>query len=213
MAAVRRRLISLLPAAFGLALLGAGPGAAVADTCAPLTVPDELGLVCRTDRTATGEILVVEPEGGTFQALSRLTLRELDPLDDRLAWSEPEAWLEQQMVVDVGALSAALDEVGGDPDSPFGSDMVKSGIAMLVDGIEQLSRLPLSACGEPAPHQQIDEEIDCRFGVEPFLLFMRVSLVAREEARFAFNIRTFNEQRLRHFTAIANSFEPDAPAP
>ena len=37
--------------------------------------------------------------------------------------------------------------------------------------------------------------------------------VARYEARFAFNIRTFNEQRLRHFTAIANSFEAKSPDP
>ncbi|MEZ5866657.1 MAG: hypothetical protein R3D25_22250 [Geminicoccaceae bacterium] len=177
--------------------------------CAPLTVPDELGLVCRIDRTGTGDVLVVEPAGGTFQALSRLTLRELDPGLDGPAWSEPEAWLEQQMVVDVGALSAALDEVGGDPDSPFGSEMIKNGIAMLVDGLKELSRLPLAACGGAAT----DEEIDCRFGIEPFLLFMRVSLVARDEARFAFNIRTFNEQRLRHFTAIANSFDPASPAP
>jgi hypothetical protein len=210
MAAVRRRLTALL-AAFGLAFWGTGPGAvgADADGCAPLTVPDELGLVCRTDRAGQGEILVVEPEGGTFRALSRLTLRELDPEVDRLAWSEPEAWLERQMVVDVGALSAALDEVGGDPDSPFGSEMVKNGIAMLVDGLEELSRLPLSACGGAAT----EEEIDCRFGIEPFLLFMRVSLVARDETRFAFNIRTFNEQRLRHFTAIANSFEAKSPDP
>ncbi len=210
MAAVRRRLTGLLTA-LGLTLWVTGPGAARADTdgCAPLTVPDELGLVCRTDPTGTGEVLVVEPEGGTFQALSRLTLRELDPAADRLAWSEPEVWLERQMVVDVGALSAALDEVGGDPDSPFGSEMVKNGIAMLVDGLEELSRLPLSACGGAAT----EEEIDCRFGIEPFLLFMRVALVARDEARFAFNIRTFNEQRLRHFTAIANSFDPASPTP
>lgn len=207
MAAVRRRLICMMAAALGLG--ASGPGAAAVDGCGPLTVPEELGLVCRIEGTGPDEILVVEPEGGTFQALSRLTLRELDPVADRLAWNEPEAWLEQQMVVDVGALSAALDEVGGDPDSPFGSEMIKSGIAMLVDGLEELSRLPLSACSGVAS----DEELDCRFGIEPFLLFMRISLVAQDEARFAFNIRTFNEQRLRHFNAIANSFDPVKPAP
>lgn len=206
---MRRRLIRLLPAALGLGLWGAEPAAAAADGCAPLTVPDGLGLVCHIERTGTSDVLVIEPEGGTFQALSRLTLRELDAEADRLAWSDPEAWLEQQMVIDVGALSAALDDVGGDPDSPFGSDIVKSGIAMLVDGLKELSRLPLSACRESVT----DELIDCRFGVEPFLLFMRVALVARDGSRFAFNIRTFNEQRLRHFTAIANSFEPDRKAP
>lgn len=207
MAAVRGRVINLAAAALTLGV--SGPGAAAVDGCAPLTVPEELGLVCRAEGTGPDEILVVEPEGGTFQALSRLTLRELDPVADRLAWSEPEAWLEQQMAVDVGALSAALDEVGGDPDSPFGSEMIKNGIALLVDGLEELSRLPLSACSDVAS----DEELDCRFGIEPFLLFMRISLVARDEARFAFNIHTFNEQRLRHFNAIANSFEPASPAP
>lgn len=214
MAAVRRRLISLVAALCGSGLWVAGPpGLALAaeatDPCTPFTVPAELGLGCHVDRTGTGERLVIEPKGGTFQALSRLTFRKLDPEADRLAWTEPETWLERQMVVDVDGLSLALDEVGSDPDSPFGSDMVKSGIAVLVDGLNELSRLPLSACSEPPT----DGEIDCRFGVEPFQLFMRVSLVARDEQRFAINIRTFNEQRLRHFTAIANSFDPDALAP
>lgn len=204
---MRGRLINLAAAALTLGV--SGPGTAAVDGCAPLTVPEELGLVCRTERTGPGEILVVEPDGGTFQALSRLTLRELDPVADRLAWSEPEAWLERQMVVDVDALSAALDEVGGDPDSPFGSEMIRNGITLLVDGLEELSRLPLSACSGAAT----DEELDCRFGIDPFLLFMRISLVAQDEARFAFNIRTFNEQRLRHFNAIANSFDPGSPAP
>jgi hypothetical protein len=32
-------------------------------------------------------------------------------------------------------------------------------------------------------------------------------LIEDRDARFAVNIRTFNEQRLRHFTAVANSFD------
>lgn len=204
----------------GLALalgLGLAPWAVAGaveteNACAPLTVPAELGLDCRSELRPTGRALIIEPETGSFQALSRLTLRKLDPVADRPAWTAPRNWLEQQMILDVGALSAALDSVGSDPDSPFGSDMIKSGIAMLVDGLDELSRLPLSACGEPVS----DSAIDCRFGVEPFMLLMRVSLVTAGEARYAINIRTFNEQRLRHFDAIANSFVPadsDNPAP
>ncbi len=214
MAAVRRRLIVAAAILGGLALWSQGPprialAADGAASCAPFVVPPGLGLRCRVAHEANGEVLVIEPEGGTFQALSRLTFRELDPNADRLAWTEPETWLERQMMLDVDSLSAALDEVGSDPDSPFGSDMIKSGIRMLVDGLNELSRLPLSACGEPASRS----EIDCRFGVEPFLLHMRVMLIARGERRFAINIRTFNDQRLRHFAAIANSFEPDARTP
>ena len=40
-------------------------------------------------------------------------------------------------------------------------------------------------------------------------LLVDLRLVADDEERFALNLRAANEQRLRHFEAIANSFQPD----
>jgi hypothetical protein len=134
-----------------------------------------------------------------------MSVRRLDPEADRLAWADPAAWLEQQMIVDLDGLSAWVRGLADDPDSPFGGEMMRSAIATLVDGLEGLSRLPLAACGEGPS----ETEVTCRFGVEPIGLVMQVMLAADGEERFAFNIRTFNEQRLRHFVAIANSFRAE----
>ena len=179
---------------------------AAAGLCARLTVPAALELDCReTSDPAIGERAIVAPAGGTFSALSRMSVRQLDPVTDRLAWDDPAAWLERQMIVDLDGVADSVRNLAEDPDSPFGGEMLRSAIATMVSGLEGLSRLPLAACGEGPS----SSALTCRFGVEPFGLVMQIMLAGEEEARFAFNIRTFNEQRLRHLTAIANSF--DAP--
>lgn len=199
---LHRRLTGI--AAGLLALLGywAAPADA-AGLCQSLTVPDELELRCTESPDARlGDRAVIEPGDGTFRLLSRLSLRQLDPKADRLAWDDPAAWLEKQMILDLDSAATMLRDLGGDPDSPFGNEMLRPAIDFFIGGLEGLSRLPLAACGEA----QRDDELTCRFGVEPFGLFMKLLLVADGGDRYAFNIRTFNEQRLRHFTAIANSF-------
>jgi hypothetical protein len=183
-------------------LLPATPVAAEG-LCDRLTVPEMLELACTEDLYA--DRAVVAPVSGTFRALSRMSLRRLDPEADRLAWTDPRAWLEQQMIVDLDGLSGVVSGLADDPDSPFGGEMMRGALAALVDGLEGLSRLPLAACGEGPS----ETEVACRFGVEPIGLVMQVMLAADGEERFAFNIRTFNEQRLRHFVAIANSFQPE----
>jgi hypothetical protein len=199
----RRLSVALLAVAGCLSLPVAS---AEAGLCDQLDVPDALELECReTVDPVAGARAVVAPSGGTFSALSRMSLRQLDPVADRLAWDDPAAWLEQQMIVDLDGVAGAVRDLGEDPDSPFGGEMLRSAILAMVSGLEGLSRLPLAACGEGPS----DTELTCRFGVEPLGLVMRIMLAGEEEARFAFNIRTFNEQRLRHLTAIANSF--DAP--
>jgi hypothetical protein len=200
-----RRLTLALLAALGCGwLAAASPGLADTPLCARFTVPDALELDC-TERVDPGVGLraVVAPEGGAFAALSRMSVRALDPATDRLAWEDPGAWLERQMILDLDGLAAAVRDLGEDPDSPFAGPMARSAIEYMVSGLEGLGRLPLAACGEGAS----DTELTCRFGVEPIGLVTRIMLAGEGEARFAFNMRTFNEQRLRHFTAIANSFE------
>ncbi len=187
----------------GAGPLGAGPAAA-AGLCDRLEVPALLELECSVPGLAAGdERAVVAPSDGTFAALSRMTLRRLDPETDRQAWEAPAAWLERQMIVDLDAVSGAIRELGEDPDSPFGSTWMRGAFELFVSGLEGLSRLPLAACGEGPS----ETELACRFGVEPLGLLMKIMLVGDGDERWAFNIRTFNEQRLRHFTAIANSFD------
>jgi hypothetical protein len=177
------------------------PTAAPADTlCDRLVVPEQLELGCSV-ATDDGVRAVIQAREGTFRALSRLSLRPLDRATDELAWTDPAAWLERQMIVDLDSVAATVRDLGEDPDSPFASEMFRSAIETLVAGLEGLSRLPLAACGDGPS----ESELTCRFGVEPVGLIVKVMLLADDEARHAANIRTFNEQRLRHFTAIANS--------
>jgi len=179
------------------------PSLGVADTlCDRLTVPEQLGLGCSI-ATDDGELAIVQAEEGTFRLLSRLSVRELERQTDGLAWTDPEAWLERQMIVDLDSVADTVRDLGRDPDSPFASEMFRSAIETLVSGLEGLSRLPLAACGDGPT----ESELTCRFGVEPVGLIVKIMLLADDDARHAANIRTFNEQRLRHFTAIANSFE------
>ena len=185
-----------------LALPALPAPALAASLCERLTVPVQLELGCSLALDDAGRA-IVEPREGTFRALSRLSLRELDPAVDGLAWTDPTAWLERQMILDLDRVAGLVRDLGDDPDSPFGSEMFRQAIEVLVAGLEGLSRLPLAACGD-GPSAS---ELTCRFGVEPIGLVLRVMLVDAGDARYAVNIRTFNEQRLRHFVAIANSFE------
>jgi hypothetical protein len=107
------------------------------------------------------------------------------------------------MIVDLDGVAGTVRDLGEDPDSPFGSEMFRSAIETLVAGLEGLSRLPLAACGDGPT----ESALTCRFGIEPIGLVVKVMLLADDEARYAANIRTFNEERLGHFTAIANSLD------
>jgi hypothetical protein len=198
---MHRRLTGLAVVLAGV--LAAAPDAARAQSlCDRLAVPVQLELGC-TDAPDAGGRAIVQPVEGTFRALSRLSLRPLDRAADGLAWSDPEAWLERQMIVDLDGVADTVRELGENPDSPFGSEMFRRAIEVLVSGLEGVSRLPLAACGDGPS----ETEVTCRFGVEGVGLVLRVMLLGEDEARYAVNIRTFNEQRLRHFTAIANSFD------
>ena len=200
-----RRSLTGITALLLTAAAGIAPAAA-AELCDRLTVPALLDLACADEISVAGAPqAVIAPIGGTFSALSEMSIRELDRASDPLAWSDPADWLEGQMIVDLDGVGAALQGIVDDPDSPFGSSMISSGVASLVRGLQDLSRLPLAACGDGATQS----EVTCRFGVEPISLVMKVLLIEDREARFAVNIRTFNEQRLRHFTAVANSFHSD----
>jgi hypothetical protein len=176
--------------------------------CARLTVPDELGLVCIPGEAGSGDqIVTVQPTGGTFAALSRLTVRKLDRGSDPLAWSEPDEWLRRQVVVDTSSIADGIDRLADDPDSPWGGATAMLLAENVRDALARMGRAALQACAEPRS-QGAYREMACRFGAAPLALLLTMRLETRGDERWALSLRSANEQRQRHFEAIANSFSP-----
>ncbi len=199
----------LTAAAILLALLSCGARAAPADLCSALFVPEELGLSCRpADDAAMGGV-VIEPVSGEFASLSRMTVWPLDHATDPLAWSDPAAWLRQRLVIDTSGVKGALGRLVMDPDSPFGGSTLKDALGSLMTGLGSLAKAPLAACDEPAARSHGRWEMGCTFGAEGLGLDLVLRVQAAGDDRYGVSMRTMNEQRLRHFQAIANSFAPD----
>lgn len=171
-----------------------------------IAVPAEIGLGCAPG--AEGAVSIT-PQDGSFAALSRMTIRSLakDGADAE-AWTDPPAWLRSQMTPDLAALSDLLTPLAEDPDSPFAGGQATGALDALRRALGGLSNLPLSACDEPAPVGADDWRMRCDFTADGLGLFMALRLVTRGEQRWAIVMRAANEQRMRHFEAIANSFHP-----
>lgn len=201
----------LLRLALGLLLLQAAAAGAEAQEstalCAALAIPEELALACEALPGGQNGILVRPREGG-FAALSRMRLRKLDPAADALAWSDPAAWLERQMTLDTAGFAAALRKLVDDPDSPLAGEGARAAIDTLLGAIDRLGRLALQACESPQLRRDGRHVMSCRFAAGGFGLFLDLQLLRRGEERWAVQLRTMNEQRLRHFQALANAFAP-----
>lgn len=210
----RRHPTGAWTAALALAA-GLGPAAraeAPADPpalCAALAIPAELGLVCEP-QPGDQPAVVVRPAEGGFAALSRLTVRRLDRAlaADATAWSDPGAWLERQMTLDTAGFAAALRRLADDPDSPLAGEGARSAVDTLLGAVDALGRLALAACESPAPRRDGRHVMSCRFTAGGFGLLLDLQLVRSGEERWAIALRTMNEQRLRHFRALAGAFEP-----
>jgi hypothetical protein len=204
-----RRLSTAL-AGFLLAAGIAGPALAQ-DLCAELTLPPALDLSCTPVPELAQGAVAVAPVGGTFAALSRMTVRPLvREGEDALAWRDPAAWLRRQMTMDTAGYADLLSGLAGSPDSPFAGESARGALDSLKSALGSMGRLPLTACDEPSatiPDRQWD--MRCSFTAGGLGLLMHLRLVAAGEERWALTMRAANEQRLRHFEAIANSFAPD----
>jgi hypothetical protein len=175
--------------------------------CDQLTIPSQLGLACSAG-TEPGSIEVA-PVGGTFALLSRMSLRPLDQSGaDAQAWSDPASWLRAQMTPDTSRLSDALGGLAEDPDSPFTGDQASAAIESLKRALAGVSALALSACAEPARDGPDHWHMRCSYTADGLGLTVLLRLVAAGDERWAITMRAANEQRLRHFEAIANSFQP-----
>jgi hypothetical protein len=199
--------IGLLIGAIGLAWPAvAAPATPSDELCERLFLPEGYGLGCslEVDPSGSGEAAaVVRPTDSAFAPLSELSLRRVEePVDDSAEW------LRQRLRLDLSQLDLALAELTRGEDSPI----TGTPLADQLDSWRQLlgpaAALPLTGCGEPAPLAGGLNawEMACAWELGPLRQYMRFRLVERAGERYAIQIRTMNEQRLRHLVAIANSF-------
>jgi hypothetical protein len=200
-----RRLSPTLPL-LGALLLAAAPAAA-ADLCRQLDLPEGIDLVCEPEPGT--DAVVVHPIDETgFGALSRLRVERLQREgSDALAWTDPKAWLERQLVLDTSGLAKAAHEFVEDPDNPFAGDAMRSATEALLSAVDRMGRVALAGCADPVSGDG-REEMSCRFGAGPIAFHLDLRLVAAGDERYAVMYRTMSDRRLRHLEAIANAFVP-----
>jgi hypothetical protein len=197
-----------LKAGVVLLLLTATVPALGQDLCGRLTVPPELGLACVPAANASADEIAIAPVAGAFALLSRMTVRRLDRSGtDATAWSDPGGWLQSQMRVDVSALEGAVDTMAQGPDSPFAGGQATAALEALKRALAQLTTLALTACDRPEPDGNGEWRMRCNYTADGLGMLVALRLVAVGDMRWAITMRAANEQRLRHFKAIANSFQ------
>ena len=127
---------------------------------------------------------------------------------DTLAWSGPARWLERQMTPDTSRLIEALGGLARDPDSPFSGPDAQAALDGLKQALASVSSLALGGCATPVPVGPRRWRLRCDYTSDGVGLFVTRELVAEGDLRWAVTMRAANEQRLRHFEAIAGSFQP-----
>ena len=178
------------------------------DLCARLTVPPELGLGCSPALGLGPEAVEVTPIEGTFAALSRMTVRRLERSGaDASAWTDPGAWLQSQVRIDTSGLEEAIGGLAQDPDSPFAGGQATTALESLKRALAGLTSLALTACDQPVPDPAGEWRMRCNYTADGLGLLVALRLVADDDERWSITMRAANEQRLRHFEAIANSFQ------
>src|SRR5918996_3952722 len=141
---------ALLVAALALGLPGGSlpaPAAVPADPCGLLFVPEGYQLRCTVQRgTADDWRLVIRPdESIPFGALSELSVEPVEePVDD------PEAWLRDQLRLDLSGLEHAVRALAESDDSPFTDEAVVAPLQAWLGVMTSLAELPLQSCEEPA---------------------------------------------------------------
>lgn len=179
------------------------------DLCDAFTIPRDLGLACEPAPEAAPGAVRVMPTEGSFAALSRLSLRPLERTgEDALAWTDPAAWLQRRVTLEGSGTGDPLEGLAQDPDSPFAGPPAEGALRSLENLLTGVARLPLNACNAPGETAPGRWTMDCSFTAGGIGLLVQHRLVAAGEQRWAITTRAANEQRLRHFEAIANSFAP-----
>ncbi|MEM8952443.1 MAG: hypothetical protein AAGA21_25275 [Pseudomonadota bacterium] len=180
-----------------------GLAATAEEGCDRLFVPEGYELTCTLTRKAGDHDweVAVHPVDGTFASLSKLTL---SPVDETV--TDPAAWLERQVKIDVTGLEDALTSFLDDEDNPFSDESWWTSLQGLKDVVHSISDLPLDACEEPRQSSGEGWVIDCDWGIGSLRQFLTVRLVEQEDTFYALRIQSMNQKRHRHLQAIANSF-------
>ena len=185
-----------------LGLPGAAPSSAAApdDPCALLFVPEGYELRCTVQRGLENDWrLAVQPdENIPFGALSELSVEPVEgPVDD------PQAWLRDQLRLDLGGLEQAVRALARSDDSPFTDDQLMAPLRSWLGVMTALAEWPLQSCEEPATDR--GSELACDWRLGPLRQHLVLRLVERDGQRYLVKVRAMNERRLRHLVAIANS--------
>ena len=194
-------------AALALGLPGGSlpaPAAVPADPCGLLFVPEGYQLRCTVQRGIADDWrLVIRPEGSPFAALSELSIEPIEePVGDR------QAWLRNQLRLDLSGLEHVVRELAEGDDSPFAEGDVAAPLEAWLGMMTMLAEWPLQSCKEPsAAGTALREgsELACEWELGPFHQHLLIRLVEREGQLYAVRVRAMNERRLRHLVAIANS--------
>jgi hypothetical protein len=187
-----------------LCLLGGRAEASEAGLCERLFVPEGYDLDCavRNDPGQAPWVLTVHPVEGAFAPLSELTIRPLSgPVDD------PQAWLREQLTLDLSSFDATLEDLLHGDHSPVADAPIVDQLESWRDLLHQAAGWPLAGCDEPAsPDAGETWRMSCKWELGPFQQFMALRLVEADGQHYAVRIRAMNERRMRHLVAIANSF-------
>ena len=197
---------ALIAAALALGLPGSSlPAAAAvpADPCGLLFVPEGYQLRCTVQRGVADDWrLVIRPdESIPFGALSELSV---EPVEEP---ADPQAWLRDQLRLDLSGLEHAVRALAESDDSPFTDEAVVAPLQAWLGVMTSLAELPLQSCEEPAGGSTLREgsELACAWQLGPLQQHLLIRLVERDGQHYVVRVRAMNERRLRHLVAIANS--------
>ena len=114
------------------------------------------------------------------------------------------------MTLDMSSYADAMAGLGDDPDSPFSGESARMALDKLRSALAGVATLPLSACEAPVADERRHRwDMHCSYGAGGLGVSVDLRLIAEGERRWELTMRAANEQRLRHFQAIAGTFQPD----
>lgn len=195
-----RRLCGL--ALFALLLLGSRADAAVVPPgfCPNLFVPDGYELRCETSGREWR--VTVRAKDKLVAPFSVLTLR---PVDEEIL--DPDIWLREQLTLNLSELGLAFQDLLGRQESPLYVAPLTKTLDELVGRLRVLDQLPLRSCGFPTMREGDEAwQIECDWELGLLRLAGLVRLVYRGDQPYVLSVWATDPRRLRHLTAIANSF-------
>lgn len=193
------RLWLLAPLLAGL-LIG-GPAHAV--VCPQPLMPEGYRSTCE----AVGESeldweLRIRPEAEVPDPLTSLTVWPVDT-----AVPDPEAWLRRQVTLNMADFTGSLRDTLRTTDNPWIPPALVDSLETLTEYARSLDQLPLRGCSPAVRRDDGDLwEMSCAWEVGPFTQLALLRLVREGDRTVGQSAWATSERRLRHLTAIANSF-------